>query len=63
MSSDYPNLVKCCGGRITPEAIEQFQRAMVEYKTFVDDMLRLIDQRGTGSDAVESTASATNTSA
>jgi hypothetical protein len=36
MASDYPNLAKCCGGRITPDAIGQFQRAMVEYEKFMD---------------------------
>lgn len=30
MSSQYENLVKCCGGVITPESIAQFQRAMIE---------------------------------
>jgi hypothetical protein len=44
--SEYPNLVKCCGGRITPEAIEQFQRAMIEYETFVDHMRQLLAPGG-----------------
>ena len=38
MDIEYPDLVRCCGGRITPESIEQFQHAMIEYEKFVNGM-------------------------
>ena len=46
MSSQYENLVKCCGGVITPESVEQFQRTMIEYEAFLGHMRQLLAPGG-----------------
>jgi hypothetical protein len=46
MCGQYENLEKCCGGKITPESISRFQRAMVEYETFMDHMRQLLAPGG-----------------
>ena len=35
MSGPFPNLEAACGGRINPETLKQFQKAMREYEEFM----------------------------
>lgn len=56
MFGEYENFEKCCGGRITPESITRFQRAMVEYAIFHDHMSQLVAPGGIVIEIIKCTA-------
>lgn len=39
--SRFENLKKACGGSINPESLEEFEKAMREYKEFMGGMREL----------------------
>ena len=55
MYSDYANLERCCGGKITPESILTFRRAMIEYETFIDRMGQLLAPSGMTIEIIDGT--------
>lgn len=55
MSDRYPNLEKCCDGKITVENLWRFRRAMREYELFVENMTRLLEPGGMTIEIIEGT--------
>ena len=42
MNDRFPTLMKMCGGKLNPETLTEFQRAMREYEVFMAGMRELL---------------------
>jgi hypothetical protein len=41
----FKHLTAACGGKLNPDTLEVFQRAMAEYEVFMDGMRRMFAPR------------------
>jgi hypothetical protein len=51
MSDPYKNLTAACGGRINPETLAQFQKAIREYEMFMVELGKMFAPIDTGEES------------